>query len=98
VETFEGFQIGDPSLMQLVHLFDLQLKDLQITGSKKRLIATLKCCRCRQQLSPHLLLLFAKLGHAIIGTALKQHPQAGVIRNAAGPDPHPTLTAPPQPG
>src|SRR5271157_3941576 len=53
--------------MQLVHLVDLKLKDFQVAASKKRLIATLKCCCRCQQLSRQLLVLFGELGHAVIG-------------------------------
>ena len=40
---------------------------LRRSAPKKRLIAALICCRHCQQLSHQLLVLFGKLGHAVIG-------------------------------
>ena len=54
-------------LARLSWVVDLKLKDFQVAASKKRLIATLKCCCRCQQLSRQLLVLFGELGHAVIG-------------------------------
>jgi len=53
--------------MQSFQILDMWLENLQVLARMKCLIAALqRGCHC-QQLSPHLLMLFGELGHAVIG-------------------------------
>ncbi|PHN80651.1 hypothetical protein AO272_23695 [Pseudomonas syringae pv. cerasicola] len=63
--------------VQAAQLVVVWLEDLQVAAFTKRLVTTLKGCRCNQQLSYPWLVLFGELGQAVIWDGMGQY--AGIL-------------------